>query len=342
MSAADFSDVQVAETFLHHRVLILPVVRQGHVFGVITRGDFFQAPWPSASSTPPDPVRPLNRRTSRGHQLGRARGGPVALPLERHDLGAGERLRVGRRRAPRPLRALRAHEHQHRQGEPRELGGGQAVGGLGLELADHGRDDLEPRLPDGRPAHRVDLRLRVPAHVGEEVGDRAVAVAGRDPRAEALQPIVRRRAPLPSAARRARAAPGPPPAAPRRPPPGRRRSARRGSRRGRARAARASTSCTSSSIAYGPWPSGVSPRPRRSTASTAKRSSSSGTRRSKAQRAEPAPWIMRSGARTRPQPHPPSAHAGPAREPTRRRSRSRAAPEPPSRARARRARRKSA
>jgi CBS domain-containing protein len=39
----DFSDAQVAETFLHHRVLILPVVDDGRVTGVITRGDFFRA-----------------------------------------------------------------------------------------------------------------------------------------------------------------------------------------------------------------------------------------------------------------------------------------------------------
>jgi CBS domain-containing protein len=38
-----FSDLQVAETFLHHRVLIIPVVEQGNVLGVITRSDFFRA-----------------------------------------------------------------------------------------------------------------------------------------------------------------------------------------------------------------------------------------------------------------------------------------------------------
>jgi CBS domain-containing protein len=37
----DASDVQVAETFLHHRVLIVPVVEGGEVKGVITRSDFF-------------------------------------------------------------------------------------------------------------------------------------------------------------------------------------------------------------------------------------------------------------------------------------------------------------
>ncbi len=35
------SDVQVAETFLHHRVLIVPVVDGGELQGVITRSDFF-------------------------------------------------------------------------------------------------------------------------------------------------------------------------------------------------------------------------------------------------------------------------------------------------------------
>ena len=38
----DFSDVQVAETFLHHRVLVVPVVEEGRVVGVITRADFFR------------------------------------------------------------------------------------------------------------------------------------------------------------------------------------------------------------------------------------------------------------------------------------------------------------
>lgn len=39
----DFSDAQVAETFLHHRVLVLPVLDGGRVLGVITRSDFFRA-----------------------------------------------------------------------------------------------------------------------------------------------------------------------------------------------------------------------------------------------------------------------------------------------------------
>jgi CBS-domain-containing membrane protein len=40
----DFSDAQVAEIFLHHRVLVLPVIDEDRrVTGVITRGDFFRA-----------------------------------------------------------------------------------------------------------------------------------------------------------------------------------------------------------------------------------------------------------------------------------------------------------
>jgi CBS domain-containing protein len=40
---ADFSDTQVAEIFLHHRVLVVPVVVGGRVEGMITRRDFFRA-----------------------------------------------------------------------------------------------------------------------------------------------------------------------------------------------------------------------------------------------------------------------------------------------------------
>ena len=39
----DFSDLQIAETFLHHRVLVIPVTDNGKVQGVITRNDYFQA-----------------------------------------------------------------------------------------------------------------------------------------------------------------------------------------------------------------------------------------------------------------------------------------------------------
>lgn len=40
---SDFSDVQLAEIFLHHRVSIIPVIDGGRVTGVISRGDFFEA-----------------------------------------------------------------------------------------------------------------------------------------------------------------------------------------------------------------------------------------------------------------------------------------------------------
>jgi len=37
----DHSDTQLAETFLHHRVLIIPVVDGPAVLGVVTRSEFF-------------------------------------------------------------------------------------------------------------------------------------------------------------------------------------------------------------------------------------------------------------------------------------------------------------
>jgi CBS-domain-containing membrane protein len=37
----DYSDIQIAETFIHHRVLIVPVVDKGTVKGIIIRSDFF-------------------------------------------------------------------------------------------------------------------------------------------------------------------------------------------------------------------------------------------------------------------------------------------------------------
>jgi CBS domain-containing protein len=37
----DYSDLQIAETFIHHRVLIVPVVDNGTVKGIVTRSDFF-------------------------------------------------------------------------------------------------------------------------------------------------------------------------------------------------------------------------------------------------------------------------------------------------------------
>jgi CBS domain-containing protein len=39
----DFSDTQVAEIFLHHRVLVVPVVADRRVVGLLTRRDFFRA-----------------------------------------------------------------------------------------------------------------------------------------------------------------------------------------------------------------------------------------------------------------------------------------------------------
>ena len=39
----DYSDTQLAETFLHHRVLIVPIATDGKVHALITRNDFFRA-----------------------------------------------------------------------------------------------------------------------------------------------------------------------------------------------------------------------------------------------------------------------------------------------------------
>ncbi|HEV2786801.1 MAG TPA: CBS domain-containing protein [Solirubrobacteraceae bacterium] len=39
----DFSDIELAEIFLHHRVLIVPIVDGGRVSGIVTREDFFRA-----------------------------------------------------------------------------------------------------------------------------------------------------------------------------------------------------------------------------------------------------------------------------------------------------------
>jgi CBS domain-containing protein len=40
---ADFSDSQIAETFLRRRALVVPVTDGGKVTGVITRSDFFRS-----------------------------------------------------------------------------------------------------------------------------------------------------------------------------------------------------------------------------------------------------------------------------------------------------------
>ena len=39
----EYSDTQLAETFLHHRVLIVPIATGGKVHAVVTRNDFFKA-----------------------------------------------------------------------------------------------------------------------------------------------------------------------------------------------------------------------------------------------------------------------------------------------------------
>lgn len=39
----DYSDTQLAELFLHHRVVVIPIATQGRIHAVVTRFDFFQA-----------------------------------------------------------------------------------------------------------------------------------------------------------------------------------------------------------------------------------------------------------------------------------------------------------
>lgn len=39
----DYSDTQLAEVFLHHRVLVVPIATDGKVHAVVTRNDFFRA-----------------------------------------------------------------------------------------------------------------------------------------------------------------------------------------------------------------------------------------------------------------------------------------------------------
>ena len=39
----DYSDTQLAEIFLHHRVLIVPIASEGRVHALVTRHDFFMA-----------------------------------------------------------------------------------------------------------------------------------------------------------------------------------------------------------------------------------------------------------------------------------------------------------
>jgi predicted transcriptional regulator len=39
----DYSDTQLAELFLHHRVLVIPIATNGKVHAVVTRSEFFRA-----------------------------------------------------------------------------------------------------------------------------------------------------------------------------------------------------------------------------------------------------------------------------------------------------------
>jgi predicted transcriptional regulator len=39
----DYSDTQLAEIFIHHRVLIVPIATEGRVHAVVTRNEFFKA-----------------------------------------------------------------------------------------------------------------------------------------------------------------------------------------------------------------------------------------------------------------------------------------------------------
>lgn len=50
-----FSDVQLAETFLHHRVLVVPIVENGVVVGIITRSAFVRVLAQRLSPTSEEP-----------------------------------------------------------------------------------------------------------------------------------------------------------------------------------------------------------------------------------------------------------------------------------------------
>jgi CBS domain-containing protein len=57
----DYSDTQLAEIFLHHRVLIVPIATRGRVRAVVTRSDFFSAlveRFARAAGTRPPEVSP--------------------------------------------------------------------------------------------------------------------------------------------------------------------------------------------------------------------------------------------------------------------------------------------
>ena len=50
----EYSDTQLAEIFLHHRVLIVPIATEGKVHAVVTRNDFFQALADKLGESPED------------------------------------------------------------------------------------------------------------------------------------------------------------------------------------------------------------------------------------------------------------------------------------------------
>jgi len=51
----DYSDTQLAETFIHHRVLVIPVATAGRIHAVVTRSDFFRALIERLEAGAPDP-----------------------------------------------------------------------------------------------------------------------------------------------------------------------------------------------------------------------------------------------------------------------------------------------
>ena len=50
----DYSDTQLAELFLHHRVLIIPIATRGRIHAVVTRNAFFRALVEKLAADPED------------------------------------------------------------------------------------------------------------------------------------------------------------------------------------------------------------------------------------------------------------------------------------------------
>jgi CBS-domain-containing membrane protein len=50
----DYSDTQLAELFLHHRVLIIPIAAKGRIHAVVTRNAFFRALAEKLAAAPED------------------------------------------------------------------------------------------------------------------------------------------------------------------------------------------------------------------------------------------------------------------------------------------------